>query len=148
MGKHDSIFIAGDFIARQDIGIQYIGGTHTHVEQSATSNQPSAFRVTEDVDYEEMTPRENKPQAEHFPFVMADKLAELQLYTLPEFEKKYREAAGKEAPAFAKFLKQYRSLGILDFEDLDMKQIFAELKAFFPAEIKYKYRNFATYFSL
>ena len=120
MGKHDSIFIACDFIARQDIGIQYIGGTHTHVEQSATSNQPSAF----------------------------NKLAELQLYTLPEFEKKYREAAGKEAPAFAKFLKQYRSLGILDFEDLDMKQIFAELKAFFPAEIKYQYRNFATYFSL
>ena len=56
--------------------------------------------------------------------------------------------AGKEAPAFAKFLKQYRSLGILDFEGLDMKQIIAELKAFFPSEIKYQYRKFATYFSL
>lgn len=148
MGKHNNIFVAGNFIARQDIGTQILHAEHVH-QESAFSRQYSdscaSSRVVEDVEFEEVGTATEK-RAESFPFVVATKLAELELYSLPEFEKMYREAAAGGAPAFAKFLKQYQKLGVLDFGLLNKKQIFAELLAFFPTEIRYNYRNFATYF--
>ena len=148
MGKHNNIFVAGDFIARQDIGTQILHAEHVH-QESAFSHQYSdsctSARVVEDVEFEEVGTATEK-RAEAYPFVVAAKLAELDLYSLPEFEKMYRKAADDGAPVFAKFLKQYQKLSVLDFGVLNKKQIFAELLAFFPNEIRYNYRNFATYF--
>ena len=81
-----------------------------------------------------------------YPFVNSDKLAELGTYTIPEFESDYRKAAAGGAPKLAKFLKRYSGLHVLDFDDLDKKEIFSILQAFFPDEIKYGYTNFTIYF--
>ena len=148
MGKHNNIFVAGDFIARQDIGTQILHAEHVHQEPAFSrqySDSCASSRVVEDVEFEEVGAATEK-RSESFPFVVATKLAELELYSLPEFEKMYRDAAAGGAPVFAKFLKQYQKLGVLDFGLLNKKQIFAELLAFFPTEIRYNYRNFATYF--
>ena len=102
--------------------------------------------MAEDVEFEDVTPVETPTQAEAYPFVVAEKLAELNLYTMSEFEQKYREAAANGAPVFAKFLKKYRELGVLDFGRLNKKQIFYLLRDFFKDEIGYDYNNFITYF--
>ena len=95
MGKHNNIFVAGDFIARQDIGTQILHAEHVH-QESAFSRQYSdscaSSRVVEDVEFEEVGTATEK-RTESFPFVVATKLAELELYSLSEFEKMYREAA-------------------------------------------------------
>ena len=73
-------------------------------------------------------------------------MTELNLYTMSEFEVMYRDAAKAGAPVFAKFLKQYQKLGVLDFGKLNKKEIFVKLTEFFPDEIQYLYNNFITYF--
>ena len=149
MGKHNNIFVAGDFIARQDIGTQILHAEHVHNADRFADRAQTAYadrvQFVEDVEFEEVGTATEK-RTESFPFVVTTKLAELELYSLPEFEKMYRDAAAGGAPMFAKFLKQYQKLGVLDFGLLNKKQIFAELLAFFPTEIRYNYRNFATYF--
>ena len=142
MGKHNNIFVAGDFIARQDIGTQIL-----HADRVYTNNpdkeQP---HEVEDVAFEEVGAKAPVSRAAQYPFVVPAKLTELNLYTMSEFETMYRNAATAGAPVFAKFLKQYQKLGVLDFGRLNKKQIFDELKAFFPDEIQYLYNNFITYF--
>ena len=81
-----------------------------------------------------------------YPFVNPTKLAELGTYTIVEFESDYRKAAASGAPKLAKFLKRYGDLHVLDFGDLDKKEIFGILQAFFSDEIKYGYTNFTIYF--
>ena len=144
---HSNIFVAGNYIASQTIGTQIIGGSHSHhYHSSNTRETPCATRIAEDVEFEDVTPVETPTQAEAYPFVVAEKLAELNLYTMSEFEQKYREAAANGAPVFAKFLKKYRELGVLDFGRLNKKQIFYLLRDFFKDEIGYDYNNFITYF--
>jgi len=149
MGEHNNIFVAGNFIARQDIGTQILHADHVHNTDRFTDRAQTAsagrVQIVEDVEFEEVGAATEK-RAEQFPFVVAAILAEMELYSLPEFEKMYRKAAADGAPVFAKFLKQYEKLGVLDFGALNKKQIFAELLAFFSTEIRYNYRNFATYF--
>ena len=145
--SHSNIFVAGNYIASQTIGTQIIGGSHSHHYSSPdTRDTPYATRMAEDVEFEDVTPVETPRQAEAYPFVVAEKLAELNLYTMSEFEQKYREAAANGAPVFAKFLKKYRELGVLDFGRLNKKQIFYLLRDFFKDEIGYDYNNFITYF--
>lgn len=142
MDKSRNIYVAGDYIASQTIGTQILRADRVYTN-APDKEQP---HEVEDVTFEEV--RGNAPisRAAQYPFVVPAKLAELNLYTMPEFETMYRDAAKAGAPVFAKFLKQYQKLGILDFGALNKKQIFDELKAFFPAEIQYLYNNFITYF--
>ena len=142
MDKSRNIYVAGNYIASQTIGTQILRADRVYTN-APDKEQP---REVEDVTFEEV--RGNAPisRAAQYPFVVPAKLAELNLYTMPEFETMYRDAAKAGAPVFAKFLKQYQKLGILDFGALNKKQIFDELKAFFPAEIQYLYNNFITYF--
>ena len=91
---------------------------------------------------EEVLPiEEDKP----YPFVVPEKLAQLNLYSLSEFEGIYRKAVESDAKTLAKFLKKYADLKVLDFGNLDKKQIFETLKNRFP-QIGYGYRNFTQYF--
>lgn len=151
--SHSNIFVAGDYIASQTIGTQIIGGSHSHHYSSPdTRETPYATRMAEDVEFEDVTvvsdETEKTPDGKRqpFPFVVAEKLAELNLYTMSEFEQKYREAAANGAPVLAAFLKQYQKLCVLNFGRLNKKQIFYQLRDFFKDEIGYDYNNFITYF--
>ncbi len=81
-----------------------------------------------------------------FPFIVSEKLEELGLYTLEEFQCMYREAVGGNAKTLATFLKKYRELKVLDFEGKNKKQIFTKLQDCFPDQISYDYNNFISYF--
>ena len=74
------------------------------------------------------------------------KLKELNLYTLEEFEEKYRKAVKGGAPKLAEFLKRYKELEVFDFEDRNKKEIFEGLKTFFGDEMDFGYPNFAAYY--
>ena len=80
------------------------------------------------------------------PFLVANKLAELGLYTPEQFENMFREAAESDAKTLAAFLKKYRQMGVLDFKGMDKKQIFAKLQESFPTMRRYSYSNFIYYF--
>ena len=80
------------------------------------------------------------------PFLVPEKLTELGLYSLEQFESMFREAAESDAKTLALFLKKYRQMGVLDFKGKDKKQIFAELRACFPTMKRYSYSNFIYYF--
>ena len=96
---------------------------------------------------DDVTPVQEEPaQTTTLPFLVVEKLQELNLYSLQEFEGMYREAVKGDAKTLATFLKKYRDLQVLDFQGKDKKQIHAVLQAFFPDEITYGYPNFAAYY--
>lgn len=149
MTEHDNILVNGPFIAYQSVDTQFIGGKHTHNYPAPETPHTTDHRIIEDIDFEEVSSSSVASECHSgslYPFVVPAKLAELNLYSMAEFEKMYREAAAKEAPDLAQFLKQYKQLGVLDFGRLNKKQIFETLQAFFPNEIHYLYNNFIYYF--
>ena len=103
------------------------------------------------VDTENITPvqevkTEPAKESSNLPFLVEEKLKELNLYTLEEFEDMYRKAVKGDAKTLAKFLKNYSDLEVLDFKGKDKKQILTILQERFPDDINYGYTNFATYF--
>ena len=52
----------------------------------------------------------------------------------------------RDAKVLAEFLKKYRDLKVLNLKNLNKKQIYAAINAAFPGEVKFGYRNFATYY--
>ena len=145
-GQSRHIVVNGQYIAHMEIDTQIVGVGYVY-----NINQPSSLGATHD-NAEDIIPDDSSSVASEchsdslYPFVVPAKLAELNLYSMAEFEKMYREAAAKEAPDLAQFLKQYKQLGVLDFGRLNKKQIFETLQAFFPNEIHYLYNNFIYYF--
>ena len=85
-------------------------------------------------------------QERNCPFVVAEKLQELNLYTYEEFVQMYRKAAETDAKTLAEFLTKYRQLGVLDFKNYEKKEILERLQAYFPTMKKYSYSNFIYYF--
>lgn len=85
-------------------------------------------------------------QERNCPFVVAEKLRELNLYTYEEFAHMYRKAAETDAKTLAEFLTKYRQLGVLDFKNYEKKEILETLQAYFPTMKKYSYNNFVYYF--
>ena len=85
-------------------------------------------------------------QERNCPFVVTEKLRELNLYTYEEFVQMYRKAAETDAKTLAEFLTKYRQLGVLDFKNCEKKEILERLQAYFPTMKKYSYNNFVYYF--
>lgn len=76
-------------------------------------------------------------------YINREKLKELNLYTIDEFEAMFAKATKGTAPELAAFLKKYRDLKMLDFGKHDKKQIFENLRAHFKEMRQYEYPNFA-----
>ena len=118
------------------------------------NHREMTVNVSKDADVSELirafmgdSKQQNNPKQNlTFPFIVPQKLEELGLYTLEEFQCMYREAVEGNAKTLASFLKKYHDLHVLDFEGKNKKQIFSTLQAFFPNQIKYEYNNFLSYF--
>ena len=116
---------------------------HDNPSVSIGQDVPTSASSTNDASIEDVT-----PVVEHAPcpFLVPDKLTELGLYSLEQFETMFREAAESDAKTLAAFLKNYRQMGVLDFKGMDKKQIFAKLQEYFPTMRQYSYSNFIYYF--
>lgn len=91
--------------------------------------------------------QEEKPANKtSLPFFVPAKLAELGTYTEEEFDGLYHDAVKGGAPKLAKFLKRYKELEVFDTGDLNKKETYEELKAYFGAELDFGYPNFAVYY--
>ena len=97
---------------------------------------------------EDVSPvQEQKPASKTaLPFFVPAKLAELGTHTEEEFDGLYHDAVQGGAPKLAKFLKHYKELEVFDTKDLNKKEIFEELKAYFGDELNFGYPNFAAYY--
>ena len=90
---------------------------------------------------------EDKPASKStLPFLVPAKLAALGTYTEEEFDAMYHDAVKGGAPKLAKFLKHYKELEVFDTRDLNKKETFEELKAYFGDELDYGYPNFSAYY--
>lgn len=105
------------------------------VSKGASEHSESSQKSKEEIGRQKM-----------LPFVVVEKLTELGMYSLEEFEAMYREAASSGAPKLAKFLKRYIELKVLKVDGYNKKEIFEELKMFFGEEIKFGYPNFVAYY--
>jgi hypothetical protein len=138
--KHSIIYhfhIHGNYIAGDHIDI------HDNPNSTFCQHQPSAAAPIEEAEVTDITPIATQAPC---PFLVPDKLNKLQLYTLEQFASMYHEAAESDAKTLASFLRRFHHLGVLDFQDKDKKQIFAELHMAFPSMRPYTYRNFTAYF--
>ena len=98
------------------------------------------------INAEDIEPVQEETKPSGLPFLVVEKLQELNLYSLQEFEDIYRKAVEGDAKTLASFLKKYSDLKVFDFKGKNKKQVFAELEDFFGDSITYKYPNFAAYF--
>jgi hypothetical protein len=129
--------IHGNYIAGDGIDI------HDNPSSTFCQGQHFPIKTTDIVTVEDVTPIEKHIPC---PFVVTEKLTDLGLYSLEQFEIMYREAAESDAKTLATFLKKYRQMGVLDFKGMDKKQIFAKLQESFPTMRRYSYSNFIYYF--
>ena len=91
--------------------------------------------------------QEEKPAPKAaLPFFVPAKLAELGTHTEEEFDGLYHDAVKGGAPKLAKFIKHYKELEVFDTKDLNKKETFEELKAYFGDELNFGYPNFAAYY--
>ena len=100
------------------------------------------------IEAEDVSPvQEEKPATKtSLPFFVPAKLAELGTHTEEEFDGLYHDAVKGGAPKLAKFLKHYKELEVFDTKDLNKKETFEELKAYFGDELNFGYPNFAAYY--
>ena len=129
----------GTFIAGDNFDIHDNSSVAFYQERQFQTTTPTANSDT----VEDVT-----PIVEHAPcpFLVPDKLTELGLYSLEQFETMFREAVENDAKTLAAFLKKYRQMGVLDFKGYSKKQIFTYIRAYFPTMRKYGYDNFVAYF--
>lgn len=106
----------------------------------------SVMRALEADDVEPVMQEEPLKEENRLPFFVPAKLAELGTYTEEEFDAMYHEAVKGGAPKLAKFLKRYKELEVFDTGDLNKKETFEELKAYFGDELDFGYPNFAVYY--
>ena len=124
----------------------YYAGDHIDIHNNQSVNiyegqQPPTSSSNTCV--EDVTPIEPH---EPCPFLVPEKLTELGLYTLDQFETMFRKAAEDDAKTLAAFLKKFRKLGVLDLHGYSKKQIFNRIKVYFPSMRRYGYDNFVAYF--
>ena len=128
----------GAFIAGDNFDIHDNHSVNIYQGQQSPTNTPTASTAT----VENVT-----PIVEHAPcpFLVPDKLTELGLYSLEQFETMFREAAESDAKTLAAFLKKYRQMGVLDFKGMDKKQIFAAMSNYSESDPAQLHRSFRDY---
>ena len=132
----------------------YIGTLNDHSQDHSkhvTVNVPAGTDVSSLVRSffaEDVEPVKEEKSAEKcsLPFFVPAKLAALGTHTEEEFDVMYHDAVKGGAPKLAKFLKHYKELEVFDTKDLNKKETFEELKAYFGDELDFGYPNFAAYY--
>jgi len=131
----------------------YIGTLNDHSQDHSkhvTINAPGAnvadiirAALAEDV---EPVQEEKPAKKSSLPFLVPEKLAALGTYSEDEFDAMYHDAVKGGAPKLAKFLKHYKELEVFDTKELNKKETFEELKAYFGDELDFGYPNFSYYY--
>ena len=133
-------YIGRDYIAVQNVQTQnvYLSPVEGSVADSLTDQANDYKRNVVDAEYE--------PVTDYCPYIDRNVLIEHNLYTPMEFESMLRKACEDEAPVLADFLHKNQKYGYLDFHGDSKKQIYNNLRAYFPNMRQYSYQNFASYF--
>ena len=131
--------------------VQIINHFHGNVGQQISRVENMVVRFDKDMNMQiSHVENQQQPQATEqntdCPFLVPEQLQALGTYNMQEFEQMYHHAAQTNAKVLAEFLKKYRDLKVLNLKSLNKKQIYAAIKAAFPGEVKFGYRNFATFF--
>jgi len=119
--------------------------TEYNIDARGTKDIASVIRAceAEDIETEREKPR---MQSISLPFLVPEKLSELGIYTLEEFDDMYHDKVKNGAPELAEFLKHYSELQVLNLGKYKKKAIYNKLKSFFGDEMDFGYPNFAAYY--
>lgn len=119
---------------------------HVTVNVPAGTDVSSIVRSIFAEDVAPVVQEEPAKEENRLPFFVPEKLAALGTYSILEFVTKYHDAVKGGAPKLAKFLKHYKELEVFDTGDLNKKETYEELKAYFGDELDFGYPNFAAYY--
>lgn len=133
-----NIYVAGNYIAEQHIDTQFIGGTHTHVEQSTVSNQTSAFSTEDVTEFEEVPV--------YCRYLDSEAIRRTGIWTPAQVQQKLEEASEKDAKEFVAFLRDFERKGYLCFHGESKRKIFQTLRQQLPMMRNYSEANFYAYF--
>ena len=119
---------------------------HVTVSVPAGTDVSSIVRSIFAEDVAPVVQEEPAKEESRIPFFIPEKLAALGTYSILEFVTMYHDAVKGGAPKLAKFLKHYKELEVFDTGDLNKKETYEELKAYFGDELDFGYPNFAAYY--
>lgn len=129
-----NIYVAGNYIAEQHIDTQFIGGTHTHVQQIVREIRPMTVEADEAVCSE-------KEQAQpRFALLTAQCIQEGKAEAV---EAELRSAANGSAAKLVAAIRTNEALGYLDTKNMSSQALYDALNAYFG--LKYSVRNFTKY---
>ncbi len=140
--RQRNIYVAGNFIAEQHIESQFIGGTHTHVQQIVREIRPMTVEADE-------AACSQKEQAQAGAGVKAEgRFALLTAQCIQEgkaeaVEAELRSAAKGSAAKLVAAIRTNEALGYLDTKNMSSQALYDALNAYFG--LRYKYQNFAKY---
>lgn len=115
MDRHNNIYVAGNFIAEQHIESQFIGGTHTHVQQIVREIRPMTVEADEAV-------CSQKEQAQ-----------------VEAVEAELRSAANGSAAKLVAAIRTNEALEYLDTKNMSSQALYDALNAYFG--LKYSARK-------
>jgi len=134
MEQQRNIYVAGNYIAEQHIESQFIGGTHTHVEQIVREIRPLTVEADEAACFE-------KEQAQpRFALLTAQCIQEGKAEAV---EAELRSAANGSAAKLVAAIRTNEALGYLDTKNMSSQALYDALNAYFG--LKYSVRNFTKY---
>ena len=137
--RQRNIYVAGNYIAEQHIDTQFIGGTHTHVEQIVREIRPMTVEADEAACFE-------KEQAQAGAGVKAEgRFALLTAQCIQEgkaeaVEAELRSAANGSAAKLVAAIRTNEALGYLDTKNMSSQALYDALNAYFG--LRYSVRNF------
>ena len=141
--RHNNIYVAGNYIAEQHIDTQFIGGTHTHVEQIVREIRPMTMGADEAAcSFSEQA----KEQAQAGAGVKAEgRFALLTAQCIQEgkaeaVEAELRSAANGSAAKLIAAIRTNEALGYLDTKNMSSQALYDALNAYFG--LRYSVRNF------
>lgn len=130
MAEHRTIIVKGNYIARQDIGVQILHADHVYTNSSDATKAP---RVAEDVPYEEVSA--------HFCYIteMCKKNAMVE-----HVEAHLRVACRGTAEALWDTIHEFEHMQYLATQDVDAAKIYSALTTYF-GPLPFTERNFRKY---
>ena len=135
--RHNNIYVAGNYIAEQHIDTQFIGGTHTHVEQIVREIRTMTVEADEAACSQKEQAKEQAQAEGRFGLLTAQCIQEGKAEAV---EAELRSAANGSAAKLIAAIRTNEALGYLDTKNMSSQALYDALNAYFG--LRYSVRNF------
>jgi len=138
--RQRNIYVAGNYIAEQHIESQFIGGTHTYVQQIVREIRTMTVEADEAACSQKEQAKEQAQAEGWFGLLTAQCIQEGKAEAV---EAELRSAANGSAAKLIAAIRTNEALGYLDTKNMSSQALYDALNAYFG--LRYSVRNFTKY---